>query len=633
MRYNQRVINVFMIEIILTQLIFVLLLLLPGLLITITARRKFDIFDIPLYLALSFALFVLPITLGFILHTKIAYIFIIYILPIIGFLTYLVMRSNLTGKQLKRFAKRDKLSQFSLMLILYSVIFYLIYRFLPLYMEGDMPFHLAHIRNIALNGALINAEAILKVPNQTINPAYAYNLWYGLSATVSNIFKIDVIDLFRGFNPLLLVISALTIGRLAKTLENDKKFIIFSVLSFGALIIIFRSIDGMIMPFPNRIGYLIFMPLAISLYFEYLRDNSKSVLMFLTASIVTSSLIHNMAFVYILLSIIAFCTIEYLRSRDGALLRNSVRIVFISTILAIPFYLLKIEGARAFSEFVGMKAIPKGALPFWNGLYYYGFSSLTLERIGGILILVIFLIVLYSEKKDWPKWFTYSISSLVPIIFIMHNPLIAPIFTKVISDSYTRRMWLMFPTAIIYGSFLRYVISSKLKLYNTIATFSILVLVLFLSPINLGERDYNYYVSASNRFDSIISPAAEYINKNVPPDSVIATDMGSGYQLTGRTDNYVVSVVSSHTSIYANQKERQKDNYDLMLGRLNYQEMRKIIDKYQVDYIVIARKFNHARTNGFVYDGKVLKEKLKNSKEYNYLGKYGDYYFYEPTWR
>src|SRR3989344_6652188 len=167
-------------------IIFFLIILLPGYLLTRYLYEKIDAFLIP---PLSFAL-----GLGLLLISSIpSYIFRLDFTAsatLIGIystiLLFLVLKKGTLFKGIE--FKKDFISILLLTLVLGTTLAMV---WITPHFDGDALFHLAQIRKLAENSPVSPVEAVF--PVDTVSPAYGYNVWYFALAIVAAAAQTDIV--------------------------------------------------------------------------------------------------------------------------------------------------------------------------------------------------------------------------------------------------------------------------------------------------------------------------------------------------------------------------------------------------------------------------------------------------------
>lgn len=610
----------------------------PGVLIAALILKTATVENLAAYFVLSITLWAPFIILAYLLGLKLSTVLLLVTVSIALVALFFIRKKG-------HLSLKPKLAKKSFGKVIFGsallILLYFVLRFtLPINLSSDSPFHFAHVRNMASQNRAINEEAviIMDAPANKINPGYKDNGWYVIWATASSSLKISPQYFAKIANPLLIILGMLAAGYLVESLGGDRTTRYLTYFFYLLLIYLFRPLDGVTAFWPNRIGHLIILPTILAFFISYLKSMIKSPeeKFFLYAGglgIVTAGLVHNMALIYSLLVIAGYTGLTLVLHRKENRwrldLQKSLKFLLIATVGLLPLVALRAKAVNDFSGYMSNLAPGDQTVTINDRLYFYDFSFLqTAPYLVSLLITAAATSTLVLRRKKLPPWLILALSSFFVVLLLRQNPLVAPLLTKIISNSYMERLNYIIPVAVILPFAYR---SLFPKQNNRLRSYLPLIMllgtiVLFWNP--LYSSGLKKAIEKREPFRDMV-PLSAYINSNLPPGSRIATEKASGYALAGLSNVRVIAIHPSHTSAYAQSDYTQRvadlETLFEANGEITPAERLSLLRKYRADYQLVVLKNNYALKNSRNYKPEKILEDL--TADNNLTEVYRDKYY------
>lgn len=479
--------------------------------------------------------------------------------------------------------------------------------------DGDILFHLAQIRKLAENSPVSPAEAFF--PIDKVNPAYGYNVWYFAVAIVASIAKADTVVVWSHLIFVILPISILALFSLAKVLFKDR----LAALAAAAFYVFFNGFlanawEFRFAPVPDQIARHVVLFVSLLLFLQYL--NSKTRRDFFLTVIVATSLtaIHLYSWVHFLLAVGSFSVISALFLPIENL-KNGLKIVSAVIITSAPYLLLKLENAAAV---VLPEPSKRSLLAIFNGFYIVSPRYLQGRNFYITIIVLAYLVFRYRKVLREKIWLLFISSSALAGIFTIFNPILAPLVSKLITFTYTRRLFYLVQLELIWAAFVIFVILRAGERRKFAPHFKALFMAILLTAIVATPLKFKASAATATT-DKATNDLMRYITTSLPERSVFAAGLWVSIRIPAYTNNYIVMGEPTHITSNVDKEQRLEDLADILSGQTSLEDTIKLLDKYDVSYIVINIEEKKR-------DVAIDTEKFVNKKQFEEIYNDGAYY-------
>lgn len=509
---------------------------------------------------------------------------------------------------------------------------------------SDGPFHFAHVGNMISQNKIINEEAMVIIKDESsVYPGYRDNSWYVIWGTIAKTANEDSRAVANYLNPLLFILSILSLVYLTTSLkdkEDRELTLAFLTTLFGMIaVVLFRPIDGLLMYFPNRIGYLILLPAITGIYINYLKESEpkqKRIYLIIGAlGTAASASLHNMAFIYVFALCSTYALLRILQEKDKkGFIKKNVFFFSLATITAVPFFLIKLDPINTFNNYVVEEVKNYRYIYLTDKLYIYYFKVRGIFEYGiATLIAILAGIYLYFKKTKFPKWLILFFAGLLLVIFIRENPFVIPIATKFISDTYVNRLVFILPTIIVFSFSYYHFFLRKVGERKSLLLLSALLIILIIFPVSLFGTSLRKYRESPDLLANM-NGVAQYINNNLPQKSRIAADREIGYEITARANVRTLAVQDNHAAIFLGSEYKERLNDIARLFEPKEENLDPVVrsntlKKYDTKYILVAINSGYIKRKNPDYDGKAVINSLSGDSDYKLIYSDKHYYLYE----
>ena len=477
-------------------------------------------------------------------------------------------------------------------------------------LKEDGPFHLLLINKLALRSHITLENAYYK--DYGIDVQYPYSVWHLSLAALAKFSNMPTKVIWFFIPALLAPLAIISQYILAKNVFKSKTIGLITVLLFiyfiGGLAYPTMGFSGLNHPY--GLSQYIFIPVIWLFVFLYLYHKKKEYFLLSIFLPVTLAIIHTYYYFLYIFSLVAFLVFFYLiKPLDKENFKALIKILIYNLCATIPYLILRYQPhtiGNPYSDDIDSinfyTAWKNGLVRLTDSLYYinpkYIFKQITVIFYEfSIAPILAFLSLPYIFVTGRKKSFgIFIISIFLSILFIMINPYLVSFLSKFITKAYVLRMSDTLPTFLLLG-----LVSSQLMLWilslkTPKKIVCILVVILsLLSPAYKAIRQIISTLCLPNKIAELFlyPQVFSFIKINIPPRSVILSDVRTSINLLHYTDNYVVAMHPDMTSPIDNLAiERYNDVNEFLTQKNNISECLKIIKKYEVAYILVSPQYN-----------------------------------------
>ncbi len=555
-------------------IIFFLLILLPGYLITRLFFEELDFFAIfPLSFVLGLGLLFPVSSVSYIFRLSFTFsFFLVFVYTAVLFL--LVLK----GKRLLSGLKFDLDFSTKLLLLLVFGVTVGMYWIKPNF-DGDALFHLANIRKLAENSPVTPFEAAF--PIEKVNPAYGFNLWYFVIAFVVFASKVDTTQVWSHLTFLLVPLTILSVFTFSRSLFKDKFLALTTVLVF-VFLLYFSALawEFRIIAYPDQIARHIALTVSLYLFWEYLFGKEKRFLLLTVFSGFLLSTIHLYSWLHLQISIGAFSVVSLFFW--GKKYFNKSLFLLALPLVSIPYLILKLENA---ATVVGTVTLKKDAIILFNNFFIVNpFAS-------GLMILLIFFslgIMYLKYRKSLAKmpWLVFLLANSAAVVLLLYNPFVSRFVASAISYTYFHRLSYLYYQEFVLAAFVVLVLFSKLRTEEIPKKLKHLYLLFALGLMVLAPIHYNQ-TKVEDLQELEFRKLANFIKTNLPPRSVFLADYWTSYRIPAYTNNYIVASFASHMTPNVNINERIEASRLALSQGTTLDRTKEILSQFQVNYVVV----------------------------------------------
>jgi hypothetical protein len=545
-----------------------LIVLFPGYLLTRYLYEKIDAFLI-LPLSFAFGLILLMISampsyifrLDFAASTALIGIYS-------AILLFLVLKRGTLFKGIE--LKKDFTSLLLLILIVGATLMMV---YLKTGIGGnDALFHLAQIRKLAENSPVSATEAVF--PINTVSPAYGYNVWYFAIAITGFLAKIDVVSVWRHLVFMLLPISLLSLFGFASAMfKNRLAGITATVIYFFFIGFLANAAEFRLAPYPDQVARHILLFVSLFLFIQFI--NLKKRRDFIIAVLVAVSLaaVHLYSWIHFLIAVGAFSIVGIVVSLPLETIKNGLKVLGSVVLVSAPYLYFKLQDSS--STFA---ANERFALldPFSRGWVF-----------NTTIIILVYFALRYRKKLREKPWLIFLTSNALAGTLIVFNPTLVEMASKAITFVYTKRLLGLVYSELIFAAFIVFEVLRRFNLKNRfiIPVKSAITILLLTMIILIPGRAVKFNSSVPT---GSTEGLLQYIKTTLPEKSVFAAGLWIGSWIPVYTNNYLVMDMPGNTTWSVDKNRRLADLTAIFSSKTNIPDTIKLLDEYDVSYIVIS---------------------------------------------
>jgi hypothetical protein len=321
------------------------------------------------------------------------------------------------------------------------------------------------------------------------------------------------------------------------------------------------------------------------------------------------------------------------RENRPKLLRESSIFFAVVALGFLPLLLDKARAVSDFSSFVGSVKTIDNTITMGGGYIYtprFLTSKFYLSAIlTGLLTAGYFII----KKTKLPDWIVLFLSSLLAVFLLRQNPLVAPLLTRLVSNIYMERLVLIVPVVVTVSFAYDFWILGRLSGLKKYLPIFLLAIVLLAMPEKFATTPLAKYQTNADYFKDM-KGVAQYLNEYASPKARLAAEQNSGYAMAGRANVRLIGVVLSHTNSYARGEFQDRDSdlrtlFEAQNGSLDTRARANILNKYDINYVLVVLNNNYVNKNSLHYDGVLVDKNLSEDKNMSLVYRDGYYSLYE----
>lgn len=586
---------------------FAAVLLLPGFLISrvlFNGCKVDSIARIPLSLSLSVCFFS---TLGLFLY--VFHAGVSSIIPLLAVFILLLIAANvvlrkrhgrtrLEGEISRPKPVRDRRSRanavlFALMLVAF---FLMLYRGAMFDWGADSMDHVGTVRDIVEKRQLFPTNAFY-AGDDGLGPDPRKGLYHASLAVISIVTGIEPYRIWIWLPALLLPILLCSYFVFTSELFENKNTALISAICF---LLFFEGANRTVLGaagYPSRVAIQMYLT-ALFLMFKFLRTENPRFLLggaFLGYAIAT---VHIYYYFQFCLALGAFFIFSFLlRRADKRTLFNIVKLGAATVVLSIPYLILQYKLSYAVEN--PNHSNIRHMLYFSDTVFAVNPTE-PLDIIGpmGVFAFVLTPFLYKYARKHAGILFLFANMIITPLIIF--NPPVVVTLGKLITNGLVRRIIRLAPYIAVVGFFTNEMIRAFLRGRGwRIRAKSLLFFALFLAAsVPYFSQFYEDYRPAAKELERNQSAfkwfdALEFLEGKVDTPKVILSDPWTSYSIPAFTKHYIVAVPVGHASPKdANNVARIRDAMNVLNPYVDMKNTMSILDKYNVDYVVINQTFD-----------------------------------------
>lgn len=488
-----------------------------------------------------------------------------------------------------------KPGKMTMLILLIAISGFVISLFSGWYPRGDAAIHLQVLRNMMSSDTVANAFYSLQ-GNPAI-PDHAYDSYYVFLAMVSRFSGLELSVVWHYVSPVFAILLPFVLYSLLKSLTKNNTIIASSLIGFFFFAAVYPQImygsvyDALV--YPNRVYLWLILPIAFLAFFNYLANGSAKNI-FATALLVASMLlVHQNGFLFFNIIIAGFAALALLFGKPENVRLKSVFIgLGLVLLISFPLLILKLTA--------NLDYINQSSSVVWHKHYsfvyltehIFAFSPKTYYKSGMLLafLLVVYLVLRLRKLNSERLLILFVASGFFATVLIVFNPFVVPWLSKIISYVAIIRMLRMPMYFILAGLILALIFAwlekknrvfeqSKLKMVILIVFASVAFLV---ASIRVLKKNPHHELPLIYELRSIIVE-----NSVVLSDPLTSTDIAEFQKV-----NTVVIQFNGAADLVDINKEKEDVSYLLNDSIFDKKEAFRILDEYNVDYVVVDYKKN-----------------------------------------
>jgi hypothetical protein len=323
-------------------------------------------------------------------------------------------------------------------------------------LTGDSPFHLGRIRKLDALGSL-SLHDVGEFPHGGLHPGYAFPLWHGWLALVARLADVDPTKVAQHESSLLVplaLVLAFEMGWAVFRSTGLAVAVVLALVSIKALAPGHAGVYGVLWQ-PGTASTQLFAPLAVVLFFGFVRKPSWAAAATLAAASGALALVHPTYALFLAIPLGGFVVGLVLLS-GGADLR---RVVGALAAFGVPMALAYAWLHPIVADTVAVHLSPKqleDSLAHYktdlvvHSLTRYSLAPARVDRSGSVVVaaLVLTPLALLARRR---RWSAFVLGGTVAVLAIELWPLVFPHFSNLVSLSQSRRAAAFVPFAVSFA--------------------------------------------------------------------------------------------------------------------------------------------------------------------------------------
>jgi len=318
---------------------------------------------------------------------------------------------------------------------------------------GDVFFHLGRIRKLDTLGSL-SLHNVGEFAHGGLHPGYAFPLWHAWLALVARLAGVDPTGVAAHEASILVPLAVVLAFEMGWAIFRSTG-LAFAVVLGQLAYKVFAQGHGGVYRFlwePASVATQLLVPVAIALFFHFVRKPSRPVAIMLAATAGSLALVHPTYALFLAIPLGAFVVARALLTRGGDL-KNGV--------VAFAVFGLPMTLAFLWLEPVVKQTIPVSPNPAQlaqnlhhyradlvvHSLARYSLAPARIDRNGAVAVIALLLVPLafFARRR---RWSALVLGGTVAILGIELWPLVFPHFSNAVSLSQSRRASGFIPFAV-----------------------------------------------------------------------------------------------------------------------------------------------------------------------------------------
>lgn len=323
-------------------------------------------------------------------------------------------------------------------------------------LSGDSFFHLGRIRKLDALGSL-SLHDVGEFARGGLHPGYAFPLWHAWMALVAKVAGVDPTAVAVHEASLLAPLALIVAYEMGWAIFRSTGLAVAVVVADVALELFFPARGGVytLLWQPGTGAHLLFAPVAIALFFGFVRSPSWPTALALAAGSAALSLIHPTYALFLAIVLVAYVVVRALLTRGDELRRGILALVAFGIPPLLTWIWLRPIVAQTVSLHLGTRSLLRSLHHYKGDLVVqsaarYALAPQVVDRAGPIAIAALALVPLALGDRR-RRWSALVLGSVVALLALELWPLAFPHFSNFLSLSQSRRAYLFVPFAVAFA--------------------------------------------------------------------------------------------------------------------------------------------------------------------------------------
>jgi hypothetical protein len=323
-------------------------------------------------------------------------------------------------------------------------------------LNGDSLFHLGRIRKLDALGSL-SLHDIGEFAHGGLHPGYAFPLWHGWLALVARLADVDPTKVAVHESSLLVPLALVLAFEMGWAVFRSTGVAVAVVLAQVAIKALAPGHAGVyaFLWQPGTASTQLFAPLAVVLFFAFLRSPSWAGAATLAAGSASLALVHPTYALFLAIPLGGFAVALALLSGGRDLRREVGALAAFGLPMALAYAWLQPIVADTVAVNPGPKQLASSLYHYHTDLVIQSLSRYSLapervDRSGSVVIaaLVLTPLALLARRR---RWSAFVLGGTVAVLAIELWPLVFPHFSDLVSISQSRRAAAFVPFAVAFA--------------------------------------------------------------------------------------------------------------------------------------------------------------------------------------
>jgi hypothetical protein len=323
-------------------------------------------------------------------------------------------------------------------------------------LTGDSLFHLGRIRKLDALGSL-SLHDVGEFPHGGLHPGYAFPLWHGWLALVARLADVDPTKVALHESSLLVPLALVLAFEMGWAVFRSTGIAIAVVLAQVAIKSLAPGHAGVyaFLWQPGTASTQLFAPLAVVLFFGFVRDPSWAAAATLAVGSASLALVHPTYALFLAIPLAGFAVALALLSGGGDLRRAVGALVAFGLPMAFAYAWLHPIVAQTVAVNLGPKQLADSLHHYRSDLVVqsltrYSLAPARVDRSGSVVVaaLVLTPLAVLARRR---RWSALVLGGTVAVLAIELWPLVFPHFSNLVSISQSRRAAAFVPFAVAFA--------------------------------------------------------------------------------------------------------------------------------------------------------------------------------------